>query len=99
MKIRRGKDWIDEGPTPHHGIKGYTSGGEPVNRAMPVLTAAIPKSPSRKRREAEQKKLKRSGGWSSKPIKRSVTAAQRFELHRGVDETQGNSKGNQNTAA
>lgn len=60
MKIRKGKDWVDEGPSTHHSIHGYTSGGESIGRAKPVLTAGGLITQTKAQREKKKKEKEES---------------------------------------
>lgn len=55
MRVRKGKEWVDEGPSTHHSIHGYTSGGESIGRAKPVITAGGLITQTKAQREKKKK--------------------------------------------
>lgn len=71
MKIKRGKDWTDEGPSVHHSIYGFTHGGESIGRAKPVLTMGglITQTKAHRIRKKKEAPEKKKSNWSRFQVK------------------------------
>lgn len=88
MKVKRGKDWVDEGPSGHHSIYGLAhGGGTSIARALPLITAGglVRQTKAhriKRKQEIEEKKLT-PNNWSRFQLKARTKEQERRDRKNG----------------